>query len=259
MRRHLWVLASAVACLLVVTAVASAQPASRFATFFVDRTLRVDYFHTGGGGREVFSLDRIVSDGPWPGSRTRLLDDRSLGTYFFEVIDPSTNQAIYSRGFSSMYAEWETTGEAHTDTHRTFHESLRFPWPKGAVQVVVKKRGAANLFHEVWSTLVDPASRFVNFEKKSAEFQRRRAELRAKQAPESEMDKLFTEELEWDTAFLASTKFSGKVGAFEGASYEATGLYRPGADCIMFTRDRVGFCRVCRRAIERTIDLYSKR
>ena len=30
------------------------------------------------------------------------------------------------------------------------------------------------------------------------------------------------------------------------------------ADCIMFTRDRVGFCRVCRRAITRIIDLYSK-
>jgi hypothetical protein len=53
-------------------------------------------------------------------------------------------------------------------------------------------------------------------------------------------------------------KFSGKVGAFEGASYEAKGLYRPEADCIMFTRDQVGFCRVCRRAIERVIDLYAR-
>ena len=52
--------------------------------------------------------------------------------------------------------------------------------------------------------------------------------------------------------------FSGKVGAFEGASYEARGLYRPEADCIMFTRDQVGFCRVCRRGIERVIDLYAR-
>ena len=40
--------------------------------------------------------------------------------------------------------------------------------------------------------------------------------------------------------------------------YEATGYYRPQADCIMFTRDEVGFCAVCRRAIERVIDLYTK-
>jgi hypothetical protein len=47
------------------------------------------------------------------------------------------------------------------------------------------------------------------------------------------------------------------VGAFEGALYEATGYYRPQADCIMFTRADA-FCAVCRRAIERVIDLYSR-
>ena len=35
-----------------------------------------------------------------------------------------------------------------------------------------------------------------------------------------------------------------------------SGLYRPEVDCIMFTRDEVGFCRVCRKAIERIIDEY---
>jgi hypothetical protein len=47
------------------------------------------------------------------------------------------------------------------------------------------------------------------------------------------------------------------VGAFEGAMYEAKGYYRAQADCIMFTRDEVGFCAVCRRAINRIIDLYT--
>jgi len=28
-------------------------------------------------------------------------------------------------------------------------------------------------------------------------------------------------------------------------------------DCIMFTRDEVGFCSVCSRAIERIISLYT--
>jgi hypothetical protein len=52
--------------------------------------------------------------------------------------------------------------------------------------------------------------------------------------------------------------WSGVVGAFEGAAYEAKGLYRPSADCIMFTRDPGGFCPVCRRAIGRVIDEYSR-
>ena len=57
---------------------------------------------------------------------------------------------------------------------------------------------------------------------------------------------------------LGEQQYAGQVGAFEGAMYEAQGLYRPSADCIMFTRDEVGFCAVCARSIERIIDLYSR-
>jgi hypothetical protein len=72
------------------------------------------------------------------------------------------------------------------------------------------------------------------------------------------MDELFRREQEWETKFLGAQKYAGKVGAFEGAAYEAKGLYRPQVDCIMFTRDEVGFCRVCRRAIETIMDQYSR-
>jgi hypothetical protein len=47
------------------------------------------------------------------------------------------------------------------------------------------------------------------------------------------------------------------VGTFEGAAYEATGYYRPQADCVMFSRDEVPFCAVCQRALTRVIDLYA--
>jgi len=72
------------------------------------------------------------------------------------------------------------------------------------------------------------------------------------------MDAHFTRQRAADEQLLKSMPFAAAVGAFEGASYEARGLYRPQADCIMFTRDRVGFCAVCRRAIGRIIDLYAK-
>jgi len=116
-----------------------------FSLLFTEKTMRLDYFHTGDHGREIVALDRIVSDGPWAGSTTRLLDDLNLGTYLFEVVDPDTNRMLYSRGFASLYGEWEATGEAKTAA-RTFHESLRFPWPKAPVQVVLKRRGADGLF-----------------------------------------------------------------------------------------------------------------
>jgi hypothetical protein len=95
------------------------------------------------------------------------------------------------------------------------------------------------------------------YETKSREMQARRRELLAKKVPEAEVDAHFRDQLAWDSKFLSSMKYSGKVGAFEGASYEAKGLYRPEADCIMFTRSPA-FCRVCRRAIERVIDFYAR-
>jgi len=115
-----------------------------------------------------------------------------------------------------------------------------------------------------WKNLVTPGTPLPTpwdkaaFEKHTAGIQQRRRDIRKRNAPEEEMDALFREQMAWDQAFLAGMKYSGKVGAFEGASYEPRGLYRPEADCIMFTRDPVGFCRVCRRAIDRIIDQYTR-
>jgi hypothetical protein len=95
------------------------------------------------------------------------------------------------------------------------------------------------------------------FEQMQADVQKRRRAIRAAGRPEQEMEALFREEAERDTHLLGSGPHAGKVGAFEGAMYEARGYYRPQQDCIMFTRDEVGFCAVCRRAIGRVIDLYA--
>src|SRR5438105_1790650 len=122
------------------------------------RTMRLDYYHTGDAGQEQFSFDRVVLEPlPWPGSPRRPTDETNLGKYFFEVIDRQTNRTLYSRGFASVYGEWEITGEAKR-LKRTFSESLRFPAPENPVQIVLKKRDAANAFREVWSVPIDPKS-----------------------------------------------------------------------------------------------------
>ena len=437
------------------------------------RTLRVDYVHSGMASEEHFALDGVTVEGEWPGPLDRWVDESNLGKYHFQVIDRATNRVVYSRGFASIYGEWETTDEAKRE-RRAFSESLRFPAPAASVQVVVKKRGPSNEFREVWSTVIDPATQSVEraappklnvwpvvqngaprdkvdlllmgdgytaaemekwhrdarrmaetlfaespfkerradfnvwavdtpaedsgvarpsdgifrrsplraaydafgseryvltfdnkrlreaasaapyefieivvndrkyggggihnlyatvaadsawapylfvhefghhfagladeyytsptsyepsvgrpepwepnatadpkagkwrdlltagvplatpwpkaeFEAAQKGFQARRRVIRAEKRPEEEMDALFREEQAWTTRLLSP--FAGKVGAFEGAMYEATGYYRPQADCIMFTRDEVGFCAVCRRAIEGVIAMYAR-
>jgi hypothetical protein len=94
------------------------------------------------------------------------------------------------------------------------------------------------------------------FDRFERDIQRQRKELRAAGKPEAEMDELFRKQREKEDAMLGSQKSAGKVGAFEGANYEAKGYYRPEVDCIMFTRHKT-FCAVCRRAIERVIGMYT--
>ena len=83
---------------------AQAAPVPSYETFFTDAAMRVDYFHTGGLGSEIVAFDQVVADGAWPGSRTVSFDRSDLGHYRFEVVDPTSGQILYSRGFSSMYA-----------------------------------------------------------------------------------------------------------------------------------------------------------
>ena len=138
------------------------------ASFAATPTMRLDYYHTGDASQEVFSVDRVVIEPlPWPGNPSQSIDSSNLGRYFFEVRDAKTKQVLYSRGFASIYGEWETTDEAKT-VKRTFQESLRFPAPTAPVSIVLKKRDAKNVFQDVWTTTIDPADQFVDRSKQVA-------------------------------------------------------------------------------------------
>lgn len=441
------------------------------------QTMRLDYYHTGDAKNEVFSVDRVVIEPlPWPGDMTKTIDRTDLGKYFFEVRDQKTKRVLYSRGFASIYGEWETTDEAQK-IKRTFSESLRFPAPDAPVEIILSKRDAKNGWDEIWRTSIDPKDIFIDrsksraparlipiqkmgdpatkvdllllgdgytareagkfvadarrliavlfatspfkehrtdfnvwglcppasesgisrpstgvyrdslstydafgseryilafdnqrlrkvaqfapyefieilannrtyggggifnlystvsadnafapyvfvhefghhfaaladeyytspvayapsskdvepwepnvtalldkknlkwkdlvspdtpiptpwnkeaFEAYSRDYQKRRTQIRKDNRPEAEMEALFREDLRKLESMFGQEKYNGRVGAFEGAMYEARGYYRPQVDCIMFSRTDF-FCKVCQRGIERVVSLYARR
>jgi hypothetical protein len=121
----------------------------------------------------------------------------------------------------------------------------------------------ANAAAPRWKDLVTPGTPLPTpwakeaFEAAQRDIQARRKKIRAEKRPEEEMEALFREEQAKVDALLAQGSYAASVGAFEGAMYEAKGYYRAQANCIMFTRHEE-FCRACRRAIERVIDLGSR-
>lgn len=124
--------------------------------------MRVDYYHSGNATTEMFSVKRVVIEPlPWPGNPRKPLDDSNLGKYFFEVKDKASGEAVYSRGFASIYGEWETTAEAKK-VNRTFEESFRFPTPPSLVTITLSKRAEDNSWKAIWTTEVDPKDMFVD-------------------------------------------------------------------------------------------------
>ncbi len=60
------------------------------------------------------------------------------------------------------------------------------------------------------------------------------------------------------TPIPTTTTKPGVVGVFEGAGYSMRGVYRPSYDCRMRSNVTPEFCAVCKRAITRLIDFYTK-
>jgi hypothetical protein len=143
------------------TVIVNDQGNVNYQEWFENNTMRVDYFHSGTSAEEHFSFESVVNDGEWPGSYTQLIDPIRLGPYLLEVTDAVTGRLLYSRGYASVFGEWQTTPEA-SQQWGTFNESVRFPWPKKAVNIVISKRDSLNSFAQIWHYTVDPKARYVN-------------------------------------------------------------------------------------------------
>ncbi len=158
---------------IVITIVLTLNAFSQidFNRFFTNKTMRVDYYSTGTKGVENISLDKVYQEGEWSGSKTNLIDTLNLGEYQVRVYDAQTNIMIYSRGFSTVYNEWQTTDEANSGIWRTMSQTVRFPFPRRTVQVIILRRDKRMVCHEVFSTTINPNnSTEVITEKRTRDF-----------------------------------------------------------------------------------------
>jgi len=131
-------------CLALAFFPASLTLGAGFEELFFDRTLRVDLHHGGHATEEVFSVDRLVLEGPWAGPRGRgLVDARPQGRYLARLKDPSSGATVWAHPWDSYFGEYRTTAPAHRGVRRTFHESLRLPLPRRPMEleVAVRERG----------------------------------------------------------------------------------------------------------------------
>jgi len=132
------------------------QTGPSFESYFFDKTMRLDCMHTGINDKEYYSYDAIYQEPCWAGSKLNLVDTLNLGKYLFKVVDRQTKMLLYSRGFCSIFGEWQTTDEAKKSVWRSFSESVRFPWPQFPVTVTIAARDSMNIFRNIWTFDIDP-------------------------------------------------------------------------------------------------------
>ncbi len=141
-----------------LAALTFAQGAVDFDRYFVDQTMRVDYFHVGNAKEEMITLDQVRVQGVWAGSRKNLLDDFDDGRTAVKIRDLASGKLIFSRGFDTYFGEYQTTDAALKGARRTYHESALIPCPKAKITFTVETRDRKNDLHPLFSCEIDPAA-----------------------------------------------------------------------------------------------------
>lgn len=163
-----------------------------FDKYFIDRTMRVDYYHTGDRDTDIIAIDQVYQEGIWAGPLKNLIDPFNNGKYRLSIFDKTSQTLIYTRGFSSYFGEYQTTGMAWKGIKRTYQESARFPFPKDSVVMVIEVRDESNDLNEIFRTSLDPAS--VSVIKESNEGNGKTFEIQINGDPHEKVDLVFLAE-----------------------------------------------------------------
>lgn len=137
---------------------ACAQTQAPFDRYFIDKTLRLDYYHIGDAESEIVTIDHIYEYGIWAGSLKNLVDNLNYGAYYVKLYDAASGDLIYSRGFDSYFKEYQTSEEANEGIKRTFHESALLPCPKANAVFALEKRSKEGALEEIFRATIDPGS-----------------------------------------------------------------------------------------------------
>lgn len=132
-----------------------------FNDYFIDKTMRVDYFHIGDATSEVVTINHVYQYGIWAGSLKNLIDNFNNGAYYYKIYDEATGKLIFSLGFDSYFKEYQTSEEASRGIKRTYQESAIIPFPKNKIKFVLEKRDKQNNLNEVYSTIIDPSDLYI--------------------------------------------------------------------------------------------------
>ncbi|MGQ7868525.1 M64 family metallopeptidase [Sunxiuqinia sp. sy24] len=139
-----------------------AQP--EFSDCFINKTLRIDYLLNGTDQTAEVIVKQLKKEPYYGGSHVNLVEPNPMGTYRYQLMDEASQEVIFSRGFSPIFQEWQTTGEAKR-RKGSFYQVAIFPFPKKICRFIIEQRNWEGEFETVFSTEIDPKNYFILEEK----------------------------------------------------------------------------------------------
>ncbi len=131
-----------------------------FNKYFVEKSLRFDFL-LGGNSKEVKVYPAQIKQEPyWAGSQKNLIDRFNYGSYRFRIFDLNSDSLIFSKGFSTLFQEWQTTAEAK-NSNKTFYQAAIFPFPKNKIRLEIDARQWEGDFKTIFKTEIDPEDYFI--------------------------------------------------------------------------------------------------
>jgi hypothetical protein len=152
------------ALVLFICISAAVRGQSNFDKYFTDKVLRFDYMLAGNSQKTTVYPVGMKEEPFFGGSKTQLVDPFNYGNLKYEVFDAADNTLIYSRGFCTLYQEWQTTAEAKV-MERSFYEVATMPFPKNKIKFVLSMRERNGSFSKLYETEIDPGNYFIRKEK----------------------------------------------------------------------------------------------
>jgi hypothetical protein len=135
-----------------------------FENYFTDKVLRFDFMLAGNSQKTLVYPLGMKEEPFFGGSHVNLIDPFDYGNFKYEVFDAAENRLIYSRGFCTLFQEWQTTTEAKT-MERSFYEVATMPFPKNKVRFVLSLRERTGIFTKLYETVIDPTDYYIRNEK----------------------------------------------------------------------------------------------
>ena len=129
-------------------------------SYFKNKSFRFDFLLGGNSDEVVVYPQEMKQEAFWAGSKNNLIDTFNYGSYRFRIFDSKSDSLIFSKGFSTLFQEWQTTAEAKT-LNKTFYQAAIFPFPKKNVRLEIEARQWDGNFKTLYQTEINPKDYFI--------------------------------------------------------------------------------------------------